>query len=136
VLLKSQIKEGSPLRLTAEQLNYLPGKGKILLSGNVRLAAGTLRMGARTMTALLDALQQPVHLEAHGGFFFKIKGVASGKAERGQLLLRKQQLSLSGKASLSLNKGLELRGQQITMDLHSRRVSVQKARARLSLDGR
>lgn len=133
--LKTQIKDGSPLRLAAEQLNYLPGKGKILLRGNVRLTAGTLRIHAKTMTALLDAHHRPIHLDARGGFTFSLKGVASGKAEQGVLLLGKQRLTLSGNASLALDKGLELRGQQISMDLHSRRVTVHKARARLHLDG-
>jgi lipopolysaccharide transport protein LptA len=134
--LKAQGKDGSPLRLTADQLNYLPQKGKIFLSGDVRLTAGTLRMTASTMTALLDACHQPVHLDARKGFSFNIRGVASGRAERGLLVLKKQRLTLSGKASLVLDKGLELQGQRITMDLHSRRVSVHKARARLHLDGR
>jgi lipopolysaccharide export system protein LptA len=132
--LKLEARLGHELKrfqLTADHLKYLPGKGTVLLTGQVKLTAGKLRLTAHQVRVLFDPRGRPLRFEARKAVTLKL-GRSRGQAGAVDLGLKSRVLVLTGTPRLRWAPlGLTLTGQRIQVALDTGGLEVQLARARI-----
>ncbi len=113
---------GDPIQLEAERLEVDIGQGDALLTGNVILSKGPLRLSCPKLELKFDAAPHISWAKGSGGIVAEVKGVRA-EAPEVELDLKRQQLELRGGVRLTRGQGW-LQAERATIDLPTSKVTL------------
>jgi lipopolysaccharide export system protein LptA len=113
---------GDKLAIEAEKLEVDVGGGTALLTGNVSVVKGELRVACPRVEIKFDGAPKVSWLKGSGGVVADVKGV-HGEAPEVEVDLAKHSLELRGGVKITRGQGT-LQAEKATIDLTTMRVTL------------
>ncbi len=113
---------GDPIQIEAELIEVDISKGDALLTGNVVLAKGPLKLSCPKLELKFDASPHVSWAKGSGGIVAEVKGVRA-EAPEVELDLKRQQLELRGGVKLTRGQGW-LQAERATIDIATSKVTL------------
>jgi lipopolysaccharide transport protein LptA len=114
--------KAEPVRVVADKLDIDLEAKSAVLSGNVRLERGTMKVRAPRFDVRYDEVPNVVWAKGTGGVVAEVKG-AKAEAPEVEIDLKKQSLALRGGVRLTRGEGW-IKAEQATIDMASGKVAL------------